>query len=264
MKSANAQQATDSQGTRSSRAARFGGMPGFTYDLGDMIDTIHAVQTPEGVDLALRVAGPVPRSLAWAVDSGLQGGLAIGLRIVLGSLGAVEGLGVGLFLIGLFGLMWFYPVLFEVYAHGQTPGKRALGLRVVQENGTPVGWTASVLRNFLLVADFLPLLYLGGLVSMIVDPSFRRLGDLAAGTIVVYADTPLAQVTPIPYVTPVAPPFPLTLEEQVAVIAFAERAASLSPARAAELAAIPRALAGDDDPGARLIACAAHLVGRSA
>ncbi len=226
-----------------------------------MIDTIHTVQTPEGVDLALRVAGPVPRALAWGVDTVLQGGIAIGLQIAFG---ALAGVGMGLYLIGLFALIWFYPVVFEVRANGQTPGKRLMGLRVVQENGTPVGWSASVLRNFLLVADFLPLLYLAGLVSMISDASFRRLGDLAAGTLVVYADTPRAHMTPIPDVTPLAPPFALTIEEQAAVIAFAERAASLSAERVAELAAIPRALAGDDDPRERLIAHAAYLVGRSA
>jgi uncharacterized RDD family membrane protein YckC len=195
------------------------------------------------------------------VDTVLQAGLALGLQIAFG---ALAGVGTGLYLIGLFALIWFYPVFFEVRAHGQTPGKRLLGLRVLQENGTPVGWSASVLRNFLLVADFLPLLYLAGLVSMISDPSFRRLGDLAAGTLVVYADAPRAQLTPIPDVTPLAPPFPLTIEEQAAVVAFAERAASLSAERAAEIAAIPRSLAGDDDPRARLIAQAAYLVGRTA
>ena len=236
-------------------------MRAFTYDPGRMIDTIHAVQTPEGVDLALRVAGPVPRALAWGVDSLLQGGIAIGLQIALS---AFAGFGVGLYLIGLFALLWFYPVLFEVRAHGQTPGKRLMGLRVLQENGTPVGWSASVLRNFLLVADFLPLLYLAGLVAMISDASFRRLGDLAAGTLVVYADAPRAQVTRIPDATPVAPRFPLTLEEQAAVIAFAERASSLSAERAAELAAIPRSLTGADEPRASLIAQAAYLVGRTA
>ena len=46
-----------------------------------MIDTVHAVQTPEGVDLALRVAGPVPRALAWGVDAFLQGGIALALQI---------------------------------------------------------------------------------------------------------------------------------------------------------------------------------------
>ncbi len=242
------------------RAAGFGGVRAFTYDPRRMIDTVHAVQTPEGVDLALRVAGPVPRALAWGVDTLLQGGIAIALQIALAGF---AGFGIGLYLIGLFALLWFYPVLFEVRAHGQTPGKRMLGLRVVQENGTPVGWSASVLRNFLLVADFLPLFYLAGLVSMSVDSSFRRLGDLAAGTLVIYADAPRLRVTRIPDVTPLAPPFPLTLEEQGAVIAFAERAASVSPERAAELAAIPRSLAGGDQPGARLIAQAAYLVGRS-
>lgn len=228
-----------------------------------MIDTIHAVQTPEGVDLALRVAGPVPRALAWGVDVSLQLGITSGVWIALGMIGGLGGLGLGLVLIGQFVVMWFYPVLFEVRAHGQTPGKRMMGLRVVQENGTPVGVAASVLRNFLLTADFLPLLYLAGLVSMIVDPSFRRLGDLAAGTLVVYADSPRAKPAVIPDVTPVAPPFPLTLEEQAAVIAFAERAGSLSVERAAELASIPRALAGDDEPQTRLIALAAYLVGRT-
>jgi len=228
-----------------------------------MLDTIHAVQTPEGVDLALRVAGPVPRALAWAVDASLQLGVAAAMWILFGMIGGLAGLGLGLVLIAQFLVMWFYPVLFEVRAHGQTPGKRMLGLRVVQENGTPVGVAASVLRNFLLVADFLPLLYLAGLVSMIADPSFRRLGDLAAGTLVVYADPPRVRLAVIPDVTPVPPPFPLTLEEQAAVIAFAQRADSLSAERAAELASIPRQLAGDDEPRARLIAQAAYLVGRT-
>jgi len=248
-------------GRKLAREPGFGGVRAFTYDPGRMIDTIHAVQTPEGVDLALRVAGPVPRALAWGMDTLLQGGIALSLQIALA---AFAGFGVGLYLIGLFALLWFYPVLFEVRAHGQTPGKRFMGLRVVQENGTPVGWSASVLRNFLLVADFLPLLYLAGLVAMISDTSFRRLGDLAAGTLVVYADAPRAPVTRIPSVTPVAPRIPLTLDEQAAVIAFAERAASLSPERAAELAEIPRSLTGHDEPRESLIAQAAYLVGRTA
>jgi uncharacterized RDD family membrane protein YckC len=233
----------------------------FTYDPGRMIDTIHAVQTPEGVDLALRVAGPVPRALAWGVDFLLQGGIAIALQIALG---AFAGFGLGLYLIGLFALLWFYPVLFEVRAHGQTPGKRMMGLRVVQENGTPVGWSASVLRNFLLVADFLPLLYLAGLVTMFLDASFRRLGDLAAGTLVVYADTPRAPLASFGDVTPLPPPFALTLDEQAAVIAFAERAATLTPERARELAEIPGPLSAGEDPPARLRAIAAFLVGHTA
>ncbi len=229
-----------------------------------MLDTIHAVQTPEGVDLVLRAAGPVPRGLAWITDTLLQGAITFGLSFAVGILGLTGGFGMGLFLIAIFVLVWFYPVIFEVRAHGQTPGKRLLGLRVVQENGTPVGWSESVLRNFLLVADFLPLFYLAGLVTMFLDPSFRRLGDLAAGTLVVYADAPRTKVAAIGDVIPLAPPVALTLEEQTAVIAFAERATSLTPERALELAQIADALSGGDDPPARLRAIAAYLIGRTA
>ncbi len=229
-----------------------------------MLDTIHAVQTPEGVDLVLRAAGPVPRALAWAVDTILQVAIGFALSLSVGILG-LGGFGVGLFLIGLFVLVWFYPVIFEVRAHGQTPGKRMLGLRVVQENGTPVGWSESVLRNFLLVADFLPLLYLAGLVTMFLDSSFRRLGDLAAGTLVVYADSPRRPGAVLADVVPQAPPIALTLEEQSAVIAFAEREPSLSPERARELAEIPAPLVPRaEDPAAALRSIAAFLVGRTA
>jgi uncharacterized RDD family membrane protein YckC len=233
-----------------------------------MIDTIHAVQTPEGVDLALRVAGPVPRALAWAVDLSLQGFGLIGVQIAIGSSLGGSGFAVGLDLIATFTVLWFYPVLFEVLGHGQTPGKRMLRIRVVQENGTPVGWSASVLRNFLLVADFLPFLYLAGLVSMCVDHSFRRLGDLAAGTLVIHADEQrgawrAGRVAAA--VGPAAPPsLALTLEEQGAVIAFAEREPLLSRERADELAGLADVLANGDEPRARLLAIAAWLLGRSA
>ena len=231
-----------------------------------MLDTIHAVQTPEGVDLVLRAAGPVPRALAWTVDTILQAAFALGLGFALAILGGFGGSGLmmGLYSIGLFVLIWFYGVLFEVRAHGQTPGKRMLGLRVVQENGTPVGWSESVLRNFLLVADFLPLLYLTGLVTMFLDASFRRLGDLAAGTLVVYADSAQTRGAGIGAVTPRPPRFALTLDEQTAVIAFAERESTLTPERARELAEIPGPLSAGDDPAEALRGVAAFLVGRTA
>ncbi|HKC49227.1 MAG TPA: RDD family protein [Myxococcota bacterium] len=230
-----------------------------------MIDTIHAVQTPEGVDLALPVAGPAPRALAYALDLLIQSVGLSSVQTVLFSAGQ-SGFAIGLYLIAGFLVNWFYPVLFEVLSHGQTPGKRIVGLRVVHEDGTPVAWSASVLRNFLMVADFLPLLYLAGITSMCVDASFRRLGDLAAGTLVVHAERPTRklrakrlelQERPLP------PPFALTLDEQGAVIAFAERAPFLSSARAAELAAIPAALTGADEPRARLLSIAAWLLGHA-
>jgi uncharacterized RDD family membrane protein YckC len=230
-----------------------------------MLDTIHPVQTPEGVDLSLPVAGPVPRALAYGLDLAIQTVGLGSLQTVLFAAGG-SGFATGLYLIAGFLTYWFYPVLFEVLSHGQTPGKRIVGLRVVQENGTPIGWSASLLRNFLLVADFLPLLYLAGMVSMCVDASFRRLGDLAAGTLVVHAERVTRKARGRQIETAeraLPPPLPLTLEEQGAVIAFAERAPLLSSARAAELAAIPSALTAGGEPRARLLEIAAFLLGRS-
>jgi uncharacterized RDD family membrane protein YckC len=226
-----------------------------------MLDTLHRVQTPEAVDLELRVAGPVARSLAWGVDAILSVLIVVGAFVVLGALGTF---GLGLALLVNFAVSWFYPVVFEVWARGQTPGKRTLGLRVLHEDGTPVGLRASLLRNFLRVVDFLPFLYLGGLVSMLLDGSFRRLGDLAAGTIVTYADAGRGRATAarVPDATPLAPPLPLDRAEQQAVIAFAERAVFLTAERAAELASIPAPLLGDGDARRRLERIAAWLVGR--
>ena len=78
-----------------------------------------------------------------------------------------------------------YPIWFEVKRDGATPGKRVMGIRVVQRNGAPVGWGPSVLRNLLRTADFLPVGYGFGLLSILFSGSFRRLGDLAAGTVVI-------------------------------------------------------------------------------
>ena len=230
-----------------------------------MIDTIHAVQTPEGVDLSLPVAGPVPRALAFALDSLVQAAGFWAVQVAIFAAGAGE-FAIGLNYIAAFLVSWFYPVCFEVLYHGQTPGKRIVGLRVVQENGTPIGWPASVLRNFLRVADFLPVMYLAGITSMCLDPSFRRLGDLAAGTLVVHAQRsrrPQRDAQIAIEERPQPPPVALTLEEQGALIAFAERAPLLSTARTAELAAIPEALTRGDEPRARLLAIAAWLLGRA-
>jgi uncharacterized RDD family membrane protein YckC len=224
-----------------------------------MLDTVHAVRTPEGVDLSLRAAGPVARSLAWAVDSLLRGALLGALAMGLAAFGR---LGMGLMMLATFAIWWFYPVVFEVNSRGQTPGKRALGLAVVHEDGTPIGWGASILRNFLRVVDFLPAFYLVGLAAMLIDSSFRRLGDLAAGTLVVYTETARSIAADVPEVAPLAPPVALDLEEQRAVIAFAERAPFLTPERAAELAAIPVPLHGDESAESRLVRMAAWLVGR--
>ena len=199
-----------------------------------MLDTYRAIETPEGVELRLCVAGPVVRSLAWGIDLLIRSGIYIALASALSQLGKF---GLGLMLVSLFLIEWFYPVLFEVYRHGATPGKRRMGLCVTHDDGTPVGWSASMIRNLLRYVDFLPFLYGFGLVSMLLHPDFKRLGDIAAGTRVVYRETKKNAV-PIPAVPAQPPPFSLALDEQRAVINFAERSNTLSPERSEELASI--------------------------
>ena len=205
----------------------------------------------------LSVAGLVPRGLAYLVDVSIRTVIylagAIGFGIWLGEAA------LGPILLLIFATEWFYPVAFEVLWGGRTPGKAGLGLRVVHRDGTPIRWPASLLRNLLIAADFLPFSYGFGMASMLCDGQARRLGDLAAGTLVIHSETPEPGAAPALDRRPVAPPMPLTPDEQGAVIAFVERSGALSSERIAELAAIPAALGGNRES---LEAVAAHLLGQ--
>ena len=225
-----------------------------------MLDTYREIETPEGVELQLRAAGPVARALAFVIDLMLRGVVLMLLSIGLSIVGTF---GMGLFLIVMFLMEWFYPVLFEVYRQGETPGKRMLGLRVLNDNGTPVGWGPSLVRNLLRAVDFLPSFYGFGLASMLLSRDFKRLGDLAAGTIVVYQDRGLRNVA-IPDLPAFAPPLNLNLVEQRAVITFAERSQRLTDSRSEELADLLTPLTGvEGRPGIqRLYQMANWLVGK--
>lgn len=225
-----------------------------------MLDTSHRIATPEGVELSLRLAGPVARALAWAIDFLWRFALFI-ILIMLFS--PFQRVGTGLILLSLFALEWLVPAWFEVVI-GATPGKRALGLRVLRDDGTALNWRAALTRNVLRWADFLPIAYFGGLLAMLANARFKRLGDWVAGTIVVY-DEQSVQRRQIPDVEPLMPPYALKLGEQRAIIDYAERAPHLSRERAAELAALAGPLVADcPRPQApeRLLAYASHYVGR--
>ena len=186
-----------------------------------MLDTLRTIPTPEGIELTLKVAGPVPRAAAWSIDLMFRLIIVLAVQAVLAALGKV---GIGISMLLWFALEWIYPVLFEVLWQGATPGKRQCHLRVLHEDGTPVGWRASVARNLIRAVDFLPFCYGFGLITMLLNRDFKRLGDLAAGTIVVHterAEKPLA----IPSAEPLIPNVSLALWEQRALIDFAERRA---------------------------------------
>ena len=225
------------------------------------LDTVRSVATPEGVELDLRLAGPVGRACAWLVDLFLRMTGLLVLWLVLIPLGQ---LGVGVWLILLFLVEWLYPVAFEIWAGGATPGKKLLGLRVVNDDGTPVSRWASVTRNLLRAVDILPALYGVGLIAMLLNRDFKRMGDLVAGTVVIYVE-PTRSPSAIPEAPPLAPRTPLTLEEARAVLEFAERVATLTPERAEELAGIPSRLTGTEDGALarrRLLQLANHVIGR--
>ena len=154
------------------------------------------------------------------------------------------GLGMAVWLILLFVCEWFYPTVFELTPSGATPGKRAMGLRVVMDTGLPVTAAASVTRNLLRAADFLPFGYGFAIVSLLLRGDGKRLGDLAAATLVVHVPrgAPKAALTDVP---PVVPVRALAREDQAAIIALAARAPRLTPQRLDELASLAAAVSGD-------------------
>lgn len=198
------------------------------------LDNLHRVETPEGVDLLFRPAGLVPRALAFALDLAIRAALLLLMAMALAMFGDF-GIGAGALL--LFLVQWWYMVLFEVLNQGRTPGKYWLGLRVIHDDGTPVGWASSLTRNLLRFVDLLPFGYFLGALCCLSHPSFKRLGDLAAGTLVVYRERPSPEPV-LPEAEPQPLPFVLDTTEQRALIAFAERHDSLSAERRRELAAI--------------------------
>ncbi|MFK8014816.1 MAG: RDD family protein [Gammaproteobacteria bacterium] len=198
-----------------------------------MLDTLEHIETPEGVSLSVRPAGPYSRILARLVDFLIELIAGIALIILYVNLGKAF---LGLFFIAGFILMWLYNVLFEVYGKGATPGKRVLGLHVVYTNGAPVSLSGSILRNFLRVVDVLPTLYALGVSIIFGNSRFQRLGDMAAGTVVAYRHGLSHQV-----VQPVgndSAPLRLALSstEHKAIAQFVERNATLSNERCEELA----------------------------
>src|SRR5215212_304213 len=155
------------------------------------MDDRYTIATPENIEFAYDIAGIGSRFLAAMIDTLLIGiaetiiilivGLAsaaIGLRAADNLLAALGGL-------LAFAILWGYYIVFELLWNGQCPGKRVIGLRVVREGGRPITFVGSAIRNLIRIVDFLPALYGIGVVVMFVDRRSRRLGDLAAGTLVV-------------------------------------------------------------------------------
>lgn len=227
------------------------------------LDTVRRIATPEGCELELRIAGPITRVRAWLFDFLLRlvGWMALGMIA-----GFAGNLGIGFFMVGTFLLEWFYPILFEVYMGGQTPGKRACDLIVLHDDGRPVGWNASFIRNTVRFVDFLPMLYAAGFVTSLLNADGKRLGDFAAGTVVVHADRRESHhQAAVEEKGAEPPPIPLAFDEQQAIIEYHRRAGQLTDERALELAELPLPLTGGLRPEQarqRLLRIGNFLLGR--
>jgi len=227
-----------------------------------MLDTTRRVATPEGIELTLRLAGPVPRALAWSVDFLLRAAVVLVVSLIASRFGRA---GTGVVLITAFFVEWLLPAWFEAMWGGQTPGKRMFRLAVLNDDGTPVRWPGALTRNLLRAADFLPFLYGVGLITMLMNRDFKRLGDLAAGTVVVYQAEKVEAARAIPPAPPLPPPVSLSPEEQRAVLELAERSASFTRERFEELAELPTPLVGRavrDAAATRMLGIANYLAGK--
>ena len=201
----------------------------------------HEVETPEHVTLRYEVAGLGSRAMAAAVDHFIVFVLFAGL----GEVSALLPGGSLVYTLATFLIFWGYFTAFEAWWHGQTPGKRWLGLRVVLNDGRPVGFEGAALRNIVRIADLLaPPPYIAGMVAIFFHPRAKRLGDMVAGTLVV-RDRP--ETAPPPEERRTAPrgaalatpalTARLSPDEYEVLGEFLTRAAALEPGAADRLAA---------------------------
>lgn len=209
-------------------------------------DTLQSIELADGVEIHLRVAGPAVRCLAYTIDLLVRLGIYVGVWIAAIML-VLPGIGMeltaGLMLLFMFFMEWFYNVIFEAGKRGATPGQRSMKLRVMSMTGGPVTLAQAVMRNFLRVVDFMPALYLTGIVCMLFTKRFQRLGDLVANTVVTYADSPPPPGTKLEVrVERRAPSVVLTREEQAALLQFLERAPMWADERRLELASLAEPL----------------------
>jgi uncharacterized RDD family membrane protein YckC len=200
------------------------------------------IETPEQTSLEFPLAGIGSRFLAVALDTLLQLGVYIVLGLIallVSSFGVVGAFGkqwgIAILIFVAFSVQFGYFALFETIWNGQTPGKRWTHLRVIQDSGRPINAYDSVLRNLLRIVDTLPSLYAIGIVTMLISRENKRVGDYAAGTVVVH-EQPLQGVGAIWSVAaapaqalPAIPSAQLTLDELQLVETFFERRTSLDP-----------------------------------
>lgn len=153
------------------------------------------IETPEQIDVNLEIAGLGSRFIAQLIDWVIKWGLFLAILLLGAIVLAMAGVNISSGSIGkgmtalLVAVFYFFllgwDIYYELRRNGQTPGKRSAGIRVLREDGGPVDFRAACIRNLLNIADMLPGLYLLGGLIVLLNQRGQRLGDMAAGTIVV-------------------------------------------------------------------------------
>src|SRR5580658_331155 len=204
----------------------------------------HTIETPEQLRLDFAVAGIGSRFLALAIDTLIQIAVLIATIVLVGILGVGGQRSVWVIALasaGFFLLFYGYFAFFEILWNGQTPGKRAIGIRVVKDSGRPLTAAESIGRNLLRTVDQLPFFYAVGIVSAILTSGNKRLGDLVAGSMVV-RESSLAAIKPVWQTTRTETgPFlggkALSIEDLSLIDAFLNRRNELAPEVRSRMAA---------------------------
>lgn len=199
----------------------------------------------EGIDLDLSLAGIGSRAVAYMVDLLLQF-LAL---LAVSAVGPAFGdLGVAFYAVASFVILLGYPIVAEAFASGRTVGKALVRIAVVAADGTPITFLAAVIRNVVRLVDALPGSYFVGLAAVLVTQRNQRIGDLAAGTLVIHRGQARADrnrtgfeagLTIEPVLSPEAAGWDVsavTAEEVAAARSFLIRRGDLDPAHRANLA----------------------------
>ena len=207
----------------------------------EVLDTIVTAETPEGILLELKPAGLTARLYAFLLDWMIR---LMAMNVIFLLLAPLGGLGVGLALVVMFLLEWLYPVAFELSRTGATPGKRVFHIKVVMDNGLPVTPAASLTRNLLRVADFLPFAYGFAIVWVCCAATASGWATWRPPRWSSTRRRPAVRPS-LQGVPPISPSIPLPPRDQAAVIALAVRAPTLTGDRLDELAALAAGVSGD-------------------
>ncbi|MCL2801755.1 MAG: RDD family protein [Treponema sp.] len=232
---------------------------------GLILDPSIKALTPEGIEYVLFPAGFLARTLAYAIDKIIQWLVLFILMIIYYDI-LYSQAGLWIVLLINFCLDWFYHVIFDVLCRGQSPGKRISGIRVVRSDGSPVDPSSSFIRNLMRFADTFMFLFPIAFFSIAASGGFKRLGDWAGNTIVVYSlmakNTPRTSLSKLlekydSYV----PPRKLSNDEKQAIFEFARRYFVLGEARADEIASLYAPYLKDENAKTGNVSNAVYLLG---